>query len=119
MCLSKRSLVTASSPPDQRQTAELAEIFRLMGDASRLSILLACLAEPVAVGELAARLDLSPSLVSHHLRLLRAARLVRPARRGKQVFYVAADAHVQSVLSDMVAHVGEIAPEARGSAQAV
>ena len=98
-------------PPGEAQTAELAEIFRLMGDPSRLRILLACLDEPAAVGALAARLDLSSSLVSHHLRLLRAARLVRPTRHGKQVFYIAADEHVRRVLVDMVAHVAEIAPE--------
>ena len=98
--------------PSEAQSAELADMFRLMGDASRLRILLACLDKPVAVGALAARLDLSPSLVSHHLRLLRAARLVRPERRGKEVHYAAHDEHVRRVLSDMVAHLAEIAPEA-------
>ena len=76
---------------NERQIAELAEMFRLMGDGSRLGILLACLEGPVAVGALAAGLGLSPSLVSHHLRLLRAARLVRARRRGRQVFYEMAD----------------------------
>ncbi len=95
-------------------TAELAEIFHLMGDGSRLGILLACLEGPVAVGALAAARGLSPSLVSHHLRLLRAARLVRAERRGKQVFYAVADDHVRHVLVDMVAHVAEIAPPPAG-----
>lgn len=104
--------MTGDWPPGEAHSAELAEIFRLMGDASRLRILLACLDEPAAVGTLAARLDLSPSLVSHHLRLLRAARLVRPERQGKQVYYAAHDEHVRRVLSDMVAHLAEIAPEA-------
>jgi ArsR family transcriptional regulator len=93
---------------NERQIAELAEMFRLMGDGSRLGILLACLEGPVAVGALAARLDLSPSLVSHHLRLLRAARLVRARRRGRQVFYEMADDHVRRVLTDMVEHVAEM-----------
>jgi ArsR family transcriptional regulator, lead/cadmium/zinc/bismuth-responsive transcriptional repressor len=86
---------------------ELAEMFRLMGDHSRLRIILCCLDAPAAVGEIAARLKLSPSLVSHHLRLLRAARILKAARRGKQVFYAAADAHIRRVLLDMTAHVGE------------
>ena len=85
----------------------LAEMFRLMGDPSRLSIVLACLATPISVGEIAARLGLSASLVSHHLRLLRAARILRAERRGKQVFYSAADQHISRVVSDMIAHVGE------------
>jgi DNA-binding transcriptional ArsR family regulator len=93
-------------------TAMLAEMFRMMGDASRLHIILTCLAAPVAVGEIAGRLGLSPSLVSHHLRLLRAARILRAERRGKQVFYSAADAHISRVVADMVAHAIEREAEA-------
>lgn len=89
------------------QAAELSEMFRLMGDPSRLKIIVACLAEPTSVSDVAARTRLSPSLVSHHLRLLRAARILRGERRGKQVFYAAADEHVRCTISDMVAHVRE------------
>ena len=56
------------------QVVELADMFRLMSDPTRLRIILACLDAPAAVGEMAERLGISPSLVSHHLRLLRAAR---------------------------------------------
>ncbi|MGD8574200.1 MAG: transcriptional regulator, partial [Gammaproteobacteria bacterium] len=52
-------------------------------------------------------LQLSPSLASHHLRLLKAARLMRSERRGKQVFYQAADDHVRNMLADMVEHTRE------------
>ena len=92
---------------DADQTTELAEMFRLMGDASRLRILLRCLAGPAAVGDIAAGLDLSPSLVSHHLRLLRAGRILKATRQGKHVYYAAADDHISRVVADMVAHVGE------------
>ncbi|MCH8181831.1 MAG: winged helix-turn-helix transcriptional regulator [Proteobacteria bacterium] len=98
---------TNTAPLSPGQTAELADMFRLMGDASRLRIVLACLDGPVAVGDIAARLGLSPSLVSHHLRLLRAGRILKATREGKQVFYAAADAHISRVVADMVAHVGE------------
>lgn len=86
---------------------ELAEMFRLLGDPSRLRIVIETLAGPQPVGHIAAKLGLSPSLVSHHLRLLRAARLVSPERRGKQIFYRIHDAHVRHVIADMVAHVNE------------
>jgi DNA-binding transcriptional ArsR family regulator len=89
------------------QATQLAEMFRLLGDPSRLRIVIACLEAPVCVSELAARTRLSPSLVSHHLRLLRAGRLLRADRQGKQVFYAPADEHVRRTISDMVAHVGE------------
>lgn len=86
---------------------ELADLFRLLGDPTRLRIVIACVDGPQAVGELAARLRLSPSLASHHLRLLRAARIVRPERRGKHVLYAADDDHIRRVILDMLAHVGE------------
>ncbi|MBC7433577.1 MAG: winged helix-turn-helix transcriptional regulator [Rubritepida sp.] len=89
------------------QVVELAEMFRLMSDPTRLKIILACLDHPAAVGEMADRLTISASLVSHHLRLLRAARLLQAERRGRQVFYVVGDPHIRSMLSDMVDHVAE------------
>ncbi len=88
-------------------TGVLAETFRLLGDPTRLRILLYCLAEARSVGDIAATLALSQSLVSHHLRLLRAARLVASTRRGKQVFYELADRHVSDMLADMARHIGE------------
>lgn len=86
---------------------QLAETFHLLGDANRLRLVCACLHEAVSVQVLAQRLDLSMSLASHHLRLLRAARLMRTERQGKRVFYRVADAHVRRVLEDMIEHVQE------------
>ncbi len=91
----------------QDQTAELAEVFHLMGDPSRLGILMLVMDDAHSVGEIAAATGHSLSLVSHHLRLLRARRLVRAERRGKQVFYTLDDAHVRSVLRDMAEHMRE------------
>lgn len=96
------------------QVTELAEMFRLLGDGSRLRIVLTCLDGSHSVGALVERLGLSQSLVSHHLRLLRAARLLRAERHGKQVHYSIADDHVRCVLVDMVAHVHEPAPASEG-----
>ena len=96
---------------DQVDLAHLADLFRLMGDPTRLRIILTCLREPVSVGDIAARLDLSQSLVSHHLRLLRAARVLRAERRGKHMFYSALDDHIECVINDMLAHVKEPAEE--------
>jgi DNA-binding transcriptional ArsR family regulator len=93
------------------QSAELAEIFKLLADPTRLRIVFACLDRAVAVGDIAAELALSGSLVSHHLRLLKASRVVRAERQGKHVFYIASDDHIRSVLKQMAVHVGE-PPEA-------
>ena len=56
--------------------------------------------------DIAERVGLSAALVSHHLRLLKAARFVKAKRRGKQVFYGTLDDHVRCVIRDMVGHVG-------------
>ena len=86
---------------------ELAETFRLMSDPTRLKIILACLDAPAAVGEMAEGLGISASLASHHLRLLRGARLVRGERQAKHIFYSIADQHVSQVLQDMAVHISE------------
>ncbi len=101
--------MTASSADGS--VSELADLFRLLGNSTRLRIVLACLEGPVAVHDLASRHDLSSSLVSHHLRLLRAARIVKADRQGKQVFYAAADQHISRVLTDMLEHIVEAHPD--------
>lgn len=92
---------------DDERVTPLADLFRLLGDPTRLRIVLACVHERLAVGAIADTLGLSPSLVSHHLRLLRAARIVRAEREGKQVFYAAADAHISAMVEGMLEHVAE------------
>lgn len=104
------ALPTATGLGEDR-IAELADMFRMMGDPTRLSILLSCMDDALPVGEIAGRLGLTPSLVSHHLRLLRATRLLKANRRGRRVFYSAVDEHVRCVLADMVDHVAEPEPD--------
>jgi DNA-binding transcriptional ArsR family regulator len=94
-------------PPSDTQIAIIAETYRLLGDPTRLRVLLACLDGPIAVGDIAQGIEASPSLVSHHLRLLRAARLVRGTRKTRQVFYEAADDHIRNMLVDMIEHAHE------------
>ena len=89
------------------QNTELAELFRLLGEPNRLGIVASCLEGPLSVGEITTRLTLSQSLVSHHLRLLRAARLLKAGRRGKQVFYSIPDCHVREMLTNMIEHLVE------------
>lgn len=93
--------------PNPAKREQLAEVFRLLGDPSRLSLLLACLDQPWAASELAAYCNQSPQAASHHLRLLKAARLVKTERQGKRVLYQAADDHVRHMLADMIEHLDE------------
>ena len=99
-------LVPEELPPlSPEQIAEVADVLRLLGEPSRLRILLACLVEPAPVGEIAARVRIPRALVSHHLRLLRASRLLRAERRGKQVIYVPLDERVRCIVVDLAHHV--------------
>ncbi|WP_254605113.1 metalloregulator ArsR/SmtB family transcription factor [Sphingomonas bacterium] len=85
----------------------MAELFRLLGEPNRLRLVVACLDRPRTVGELTEEIGVSQSLVSHHLRLLRAARLLRQQRRGKKMLYDLPDCHVATMLTNMIDHVLE------------
>lgn len=87
------------------QTTELAETFGLLSDPTRLSIVIACMDQERSAGDIAERLGSSPSLTSHHLRLLRSARIMKSERRGKQIFYTMADDCVRRVLEIMIEHI--------------
>jgi Predicted transcriptional regulators len=93
--------------PDDHHLTVIAETYRLLGDPTRLKVVLNCLDGPIAVGDIARATGASQSLVSHHLRLLRAARLVRGTRRNKQVLYEVEDDHIARMLADMIAHAEE------------
>ncbi|MEW6341796.1 MAG: metalloregulator ArsR/SmtB family transcription factor [Paraburkholderia sp.] len=100
-------MLPLSTETADERVVSLADLFRLLGDPTRLRIVLACVDEQRSVGAIAESLGFSPSLVSHHLRLLRAARIVRAERQGKQVFYLAADRHISGMLAGMLEHVDE------------
>jgi len=92
---------------EQDQLIELSEVFKLLGDPTRLAILISCMDQEKPVGDIVEAVGASQSLVSHHLRLLRAARLVKPRRAGRQMFYKAHDDHITCTLKDMIEHVTE------------
>lgn len=97
----------SASELDRDSAEEIAGIFHLLGEPNRLRIVAACLASARTVNELALLTGISPSLASHHLRLLKAARLVRPQRQGKFVHYAAHDDHVRDIIGAMIDHVSE------------
>jgi ArsR family transcriptional regulator, lead/cadmium/zinc/bismuth-responsive transcriptional repressor len=86
--------------------AQVADLFRLLGDPGRVQMLCALLeAGELCVCDLAATVDMAESSVSHSLRLLRTAGIVRHRRSGRQVFYSLDDAHVRLLLDVSVEHV--------------
>ncbi len=92
---------------DSSHIYQLADMFRLLGDPSRLRLVVALCGGELPATAAAEAAGLSPQLASHHLRLLKAARLVRGIRRGRQIYYDVADGHVRHMLADMAAHVAE------------
>lgn len=86
---------------------DLAELFRLFGDSTRIRILYALFEAELCVCDLAEVVGLSQSAVSHQLRSLRTARLVKGRREGKTVFYSLADDHVKTIIDQGLDHVAE------------
>lgn len=87
--------------------AALADTFRVLGDVTRVRILLALSLRELCVCDLAELFGLTSSAVSHQLRLLRAHRLVKPRREGKLVYYSLDDDHVRSLFDEGLRHVEE------------
>lgn len=85
----------------------LADTFRVLSDANRLRIIFACLSGACAVGEISEKTGISQPLASHNLRLLKAMRVMKSEKQGKQVFYSLADDRIHCVLDDMVTHINE------------
>jgi DNA-binding transcriptional ArsR family regulator len=84
---------------------DLSDVFRALGDRSRVQILDALSREELCVCDISAVLGMNPSAVSHHLRTLRNLRLVRSRRAGKKVYYTLRDMHVTVLLSQALDHV--------------
>lgn len=93
------------APLDEASAAALAELFRALGDASRVRILSAIAAQELNVGAIAALVGISESAVSHHMRGLRQLRLVKARRAGREVFYALDDAHVADLFNSGLDHV--------------
>ncbi len=92
---------------DDHAVDGLTEIFRVLGDPTRVRMLDALSRSELCVGDLAARLGVSESAVSHQLRLLRNTRIVRARRDGRMIFYALDDEHVLALFRQGLRHVQE------------
>ena len=93
--------------PDDEVLYELADLFRVFGDSTRIKILYALHDQELCVQDIAAAVGLSQSAVSHQLRVLKDSKLVRFRRDGKTVYYALDDDHVRSILSLGMEHIEE------------
>lgn len=93
--------------PADEYLYDLAELFKIFGDSTRIKILYALIESELCVGDIAQLLNLSQSAVSHQLRILKDAKLVKFRRDGKIIFYSLDDEHVRNILSMGMEHVEE------------
>lgn len=93
--------------PGEDTLYDLAELFRIFGDSTRIRILYVLFEAEMCVCDIAALLGMTQSAISHQLRALKTARLVKARREGKTVFYSLADDHVKTIIDQGVEHVSE------------
>lgn len=93
--------------PDESTMKELADFYKVFGDATRIRILCVLLQQEVCVCDLAAILGMTQSAISHQLRILKQMKLVKNRREGKTVFYSLADGHIQTIISQGMEHIAE------------
>ena len=108
LCVHQQTIdaVKATLPEDDT-LLDVSELFKVLGDSTRMKILFVLLVAEMCVCDLSQMLGMSISAVSHQLRILRQAKLVRFRREGKTVFYALADEHVRTLLSQGMEHVQE------------
>ena len=97
----------SDSMPGEEQLYELAELFKIFGDVTRIRILCVLFEAEVCVCDIAEALDMTQSAISHQLRILKTNRLIKGRREGKQIFYSLDDEHVRSIIGAGMAHICE------------
>lgn len=98
--------VNETMPPEE-EMQDLAEFFKVFGDATRLKILYVLKCSEMCVYDIANLVGMSQSAISHQLRVLKQMDLVKNRRDGKTIYYSLADAHIVTILSQGLDHIEE------------
>lgn len=94
--------------PKEEVLYDLAELYKVFGDTTRIKILYVLFEAEVCVCDIAQLLSMSQSAISHQLRVLKNSKLVKSRREGKTVFYSLADDHVRTIINQGMEHVTEL-----------
>lgn len=94
--------------PSEENLYDLAELFKVFGDTTRVKILWALDESEMCVCDLAVLLNMTQSAISHQLRVLKQARLVRYRKEGKIVFYSLDDEHIKHIFDQGLIHINEL-----------
>ncbi len=92
---------------DEQKYSDLAELFKVFGDVTRVKIMTVLLEKERSVGEISEELGMTQSAISHQLNLLRRSKLVKSRRIGKSVYYSLDDDHVYEIISCGMEHINE------------
>ena len=93
--------------PDFDDVMELGDFFKVMGDSTRLQILMALFSSEFCVSDLSNLLNMSQSAISHQLKVLRTSKLVKQRRDGRVIYYSLDDEHIKTILDMAYAHIIE------------
>lgn len=93
--------------PTEEELYDLAELFKVFGDSTRIRILFELYDAEISVGDIALALNMTQSAVSHQLKVLKQAKLIKSRRDGKSIFYSLADDHVRTIISMGIEHIDE------------
>lgn len=93
--------------PCEENLYDLAELFKVFGDTTRIRILYVLFEAEMCVCDIAEILNMTQSAISHQLKVLKQAKLVRNRREGKQIYYSLADDHVRTIIGQGMDHVNE------------
>ena len=96
-----------ASKKKEEMLYDLADLFKVFGDSTRIRILYALMNGPLCVGDLSSELEMNQSAVSHQLKILKQAKLISGSRDGKQIVYSLADEHVRSIINIGLEHIEE------------
>ncbi len=106
-CVNEETVRQAQAAmPDIDTLYDLAELFKMFGDTTRINILCALFDRELCVGDIATALSMTQSAISHQLRLLKSSGLVRSRRDGKTVYYSLDDGHVHDIFALGLEHIG-------------
>lgn len=94
-------------PPSDEMVGRLSDVFKIFGDATRIRILWALFDEEICVYDIAKLLGMTQSAISHQLRVLKQARLIKARRDGKNTFYSLDDEHVKRIIEQVMIHISE------------
>ena len=93
--------------PEYRDISDLSDFFKIMGDSTRLQLLIALQTGEFCVSDLSYLLNMTRSAISHQLKALRVSKLVRTRKDGKTVYYALDDDHIREILEKSIEHIQE------------